>query len=140
MKRSHFFIIAAFIPALFGLVMMLAPSAMLDNSLTEPAHPTTIVVTRWIGFAVLSIGLITFLSRSDPGSPALKAVMVGNIVFHGLGIGFDVYGYLTRSMTASGLISGMVPHTLLAVGFVYYRVRLSAPEMDPAVRVAGGGR
>lgn len=35
MKRMHFLIIAAIIPGIFGLVMMVAPDAMLSNSLSK---------------------------------------------------------------------------------------------------------
>jgi hypothetical protein len=120
MTRTQFFLVAAVVPGVFGLVMMLAPGMMLKSSLTEPAHATATTVTRWVGFAVFSIACITFLSRTDPGSDALRAVMIGNIVFHLLGIVMDTYGFLARTMTASGLVTGLVPHTALAIGFAYY--------------------
>lgn len=125
MKRSHFFILAALVPGLFGLVMMFAPDLMLRNSLATDVDATTRIVTQWVGFGVFSLGAINFLSRNDPGSPALRAVMIGNILFHVLGIGFDVYDYLAGFMTRSGLISGLVPHSLLAIGFGYYLWNLS---------------
>ncbi len=120
MTRTQFFVLAAVVPGLFGLVMMFVPRMMLKNSLTEPAHETATTVTRWVGFAVFSIACITFLSRTDPGSDALRAVMIGNIIFHLLGIVIDTYGFLTRTMTTSGLVTGLVPHAALAAGFVYY--------------------
>lgn len=98
---------------------------MLRNSLATDVDATTRIVTQWVGFGVISLALINFLSRNDPGSPALRAVMIGNIVFHTLGIGFDVYDYLAGFMTISGLTSGLVPHALLASGFVYYLFHLS---------------
>ncbi len=128
MKRSHFFIIAAVIPWLFGLVMMLAPEMMLSNSLATGADATTRIVTQWVGFGVFSLGWINFLSRNDPGSPALRAVMIGNIIFHALGIGFDVYDYVAGFMTRSGLVSGVVPHSLLLIGFFYCLLNLPQPR------------
>ena len=120
MKRSHFLLIAAIIPLLFGLVMMLVPNQMLSNSLTDEPTLQTISVTQWVGFGVFTIGLINFLSRNDPGSVALKAIMIGNIVFHTLGLCFDIYDYSIKIMKLSGLITGLIPHTLLIVGFTYY--------------------
>lgn len=100
--------------------MMAAPELMLSNSLALPATPATVVVTRWVGFAVFSLGFINMAARNDPGSPALVAVMTGNALFHALGIFFDVAGYVTATMTMSGLVSGVVPHALLLAGFLYY--------------------
>lgn len=38
MKRSTFLLVAAIIPLLFGLVMMLIPEKMLSNSLNSEAN------------------------------------------------------------------------------------------------------
>jgi len=124
MSQSSFLLIAAIIPMLFGLVMMLIPGKMLSNTLTSPADSQTRSVTQWAGFGTFTIGLITFLSRNDAGSDALKAVMIGNIVFHGLGLCFDIYQYLTGVMKLSGLITGLIPHGLLIIGFVYFLIQL----------------
>lgn len=123
MTRSSFFIVAAIVPGLFGLVMMLTPSTMLSNSLALDFDAATEAVTQWVGFAVVSLACINLLSRHDPGSSALNAVMIGNVMFHALGIGFDIFGFGTGIMTTSGLISGLVPHALLLSGFLYYLVK-----------------
>lgn len=120
MKRSTFLFVAAIIPLLFGTVMMFLPEQMLSNSLTAEPDLQTRAVTQWVGFGVFTIGLITLLSRNDSGSVALKAVMIGNIVFHALGICFDIYHYSIDVMTLSGLITGLIPHLLLIFGFVYF--------------------
>ena len=124
MRRNHFLIVATIVPGAFGLVMMVAPDLMLGNSLAIEAGASTRVVTQWVGFAVFSLALITFFSRNDPGSAALRAVMLGNIVFHVLGAGFDLYDYSAGFMKTSGAVSGVLPHVLLAIGFVYYLVKL----------------
>ena len=125
MTQNVFLLIAAIIPLLFGLVMMFFPKKMLSNSLTTPADLNTQSVTQWVGFGVFTIGLITLLSRNDPGSDALKAIMIGNIVFHGLGLCFDIYHHRKGVMKLSGLITGLVPHTLLIIGFIYYLIKLT---------------
>ena len=98
MKRSQFLILAAIVPGVFGFVMMVVPDLMLGNSLTASADDTVTAVTQWVGFGVFSLGWINFLARNDPGSLALRAVMVGNIAFHTLGIGFDAYDYVAGLM------------------------------------------
>ena len=131
MKRSSFLLIAAIIPLLFGLVMMLAPDKMLSNSLHNEANLQTLSVTQWVGFGVFTVGLINFLSRNDDGSLALRAIMIGNIVFHSLGICFDVYDYSIEIMKLSGLVTGLIPHSLLIIGFVYYLLKLPNPQAKP---------
>jgi hypothetical protein len=125
MKQNLFLLIAAIIPMLFGLVMMFIPNKMLANSLTSTANLQTLSVTQWVGFGTFTVGLITFLARNDSGSVALQAIMIGNIAFHLLGLCFDVYHWRIRVMKLSGLITGLVPHTLLIIGFAYYLSKLS---------------
>ncbi len=124
MKQRTFLIIAAIIPLIFGLVMMVVPDKMLSNSLTYEVNLQTLSVTQWVGFGVFTIGLINFLSRNDTGSNALRAIMIGNIVFHSLGVFFDVYDYSIEVMKLSGLITGLIPHSLLIIGFAFYLSKL----------------
>jgi hypothetical protein len=128
MKRNIFLLIAAIIPGVFGVVMMLVPEAMLSNSLTGEINLITRIVTQWAGFGVFSLGVINFLSRNDPGSTALNALMIGNIVFHSLGLAFDIYDYSIGIMTLSGLITGLIPHSLLIIGFIYYLLDMKRSE------------
>ena len=128
MRRSTFFVLAAVLPGMFGTIMMVAPGLMLGNSLVVPVGPSSAVVTQWAGFGTFTLAVITFLSRNDPGSAALRAVMWGNIVFHVLGMAFDTYDFSTGFMGTSGLVTGLVPHTLLASGFAYYLAGLEKHE------------
>ena len=124
MNQNSFMLIAAIIPLLFGVVMMFFPAKMLSNSLTSEANLQTRSVTQWVGFGTFTIGLMTFLARNDPGSTALKAIMIGNIVFHCLGLCFDIYHFRIGIMKLSGLVTGLLPHTLLTIGFVYFLTQL----------------
>lgn len=125
MKRSIFLTIAAIIPGLFGLVMIFFPDKMLSNSLIGEINLATRIVTQWVGFGAFSLGLINFLSRNDPGSTTLNALMIGNIVFHSLGLVLDIYDYSIGIMKLSGLITGLVPHSILIIGFVYYLSKMT---------------
>lgn len=129
MKRDTFLLIAALIPLAFGLVMMFAPGMMLSNSLVQEAGMQAHTVARWVGFGAFSIGIITLLSRNDKGSISLKAIMTGNVVFHLLGLFFDTNDYFTGLVTFSGLITGLIPHALLIMGFVYYLLKLPKSQL-----------
>jgi hypothetical protein len=127
MQRNRFFVLAALVPGVFGAVMLFAPGAMLGHGLALPVEASTRVTTQWAGYCVLALALINFLCRNDPGSPALRAVMIGNIVFHLLGIAIDAYDISIGAINISGLVGGLVPHSLLAAGFAYYLVKLPQP-------------
>ena len=130
MKRSVFILIAALIPVMFGSLMMFAPELMLYNTLTVEITTGLRAVTQWVGFGVFTLGIINFLARNDNGSASLKAVIVGNILFHGLGMCFDVYDYSIGIMRLTGLITGLIPHSVLALGFVYYLWKLPAERSN----------
>ncbi len=124
MRRNHFLIIAAIVPAVFGFVMMVAPNVMLEYSLVSSVDAETRAATQWAGFGVFSLASINFLSRNDPGSTALRAVMIGNFLFHAIGLGFNIYHYSAGILTAADFASGVASHAILGVGFLYYLSKL----------------
>lgn len=123
MKRSQFLMVAAIVPGLFGLLNMFAPEGVL-SILTVDVNAGVTAVTRWYGFTTLSLGVINFLARSDPGSPALRAVMIGNVAFHVLAMGFQAADAIAGILTTSGLVMALVSHSLLAIGFIYFLLKL----------------
>ncbi len=123
MKRSTFLLIAALVLLAYGLAMIFAPGLLLDNILMAQAPSQSHTVARWLGFGVLSLGIINFLARNDRDSHSLKAILIGNLVFHLLGLFFDTNDYFNGVVSLSGLISGLVPHALLIMGFVYYLLK-----------------
>ncbi len=118
MKRPHFMIIAALIAWLFGLMMIFVPDKALDTGSAANLG------MQWYGIALFSIGVIIFFSRNDPGSKALKAVMIGNILFHLIGEVFDVYDYTAGFTQLSGILASGIIHVLLFIGFTYYLMKI----------------
>ena len=123
MSRKLFLVIASVLAFIFGFTMLLAPSSMLENmatvNTTDMAH-----VLQWGGTMLITIGLVTFLSRNDPGSTALRAVLTGNIFMHIVALVVDIYDFKIDFIKSSGLISGSVVHGLLIIGFIYFLRRL----------------
>ena len=70
--------------------------------------------------ALVSVGVINFFSRNDPGSKALRAVMIGNIFLHLVGGAADIYDYTKGMVQLSSILRGGVVHILMLVGFVYF--------------------
>jgi hypothetical protein len=127
MKRNVFLTIAAILAIIFGSTMTFAPDKMIRNMATA-SDPSSLHVLQWAGNMLLTIGLINFLSRNDAGSPALRAVMIGNIFLHAGGLIVDWYHYSIGFVSASGLGTGMVVHVLLIIGFAYYLSRMKVQE------------
>ncbi len=123
MRRSIFFIISAVLALFFGLHMLIAPGKMLENMVTVNTADLQHAL-QWSGSMLVALGVMNFLSRNDPGSAALRAVMIGNIILHVAGFAVDAYDYSINFINSYGLISGAVVHVLLTIGFIYYLVKL----------------
>jgi len=115
MKRNVFFIISALLAWLFGLMMVFLPDSMAATTTTSFN-----IGMQWFGIALVSVGVINFFSRNDPGSKALRAVMIGNIFLHLVGGAADIYDYTRGIVQLSSILMGGVVHILMLVGFVYF--------------------
>jgi len=122
MSRSVFLVIAGVMALFFGLSMLAAPDQMLSNMARD--SPDARFVLQWMSCVLIAVGVINILSRTDAGSPALRAVMIGNIVLHALGIGVDFWHHTKGFVQASGVMMGAVVHGLLIAGFLYYLSKL----------------
>lgn len=120
MKKSTFLTIAAVISAIFAVYMLLAPDKMMEGLGALP-NDSANVVLQATSVMLLSIGVMTFLSRNDEGSPALRGVLIGNIVMHIVALPIDWIAYQKGTFTQiSGIIPGTVTHLIFAIGFVYF--------------------
>jgi hypothetical protein len=81
---------------------------------------------RATGAAVLAIGVINILSVGDPGSRALRAVFVGNIVVHVLSIYTDLAESFARN-TVLWITFGL--HIVIIAAFVYLLVTCNRQQV-----------
>src|ERR1700737_2263834 len=91
--------VAGIIAILVGLDYLLATeSAILSFNLGDTTEPARFFA-RTTGAAVLAIGVINILSLAviDADSPALLAVVIGNIVFHSASLVGDFSDSFERS-------------------------------------------
>ena len=126
MSRKTFLIIAGILPIFFGLNMMFNPKIMLDMVAIETNLSATMIL-QWMSCPLITIGVMSLLARNDAGSVALKAILIGNILVHALGMGVDVYQFAIGWIKVSGVVFGAVLHIGLAAGFAFYLVRLPKP-------------
>ena len=71
---------------------------------------------RATGAAILAIGTINLLSVGDPGSRALRAVMVGNIVVHAASLVADFSESYARNAALWGIVA---LHVIIIAAFGY---------------------
>ena len=122
--RKIFLIIAGILPIFFGLNMMFNPKVMLDM-VAIPTDASMRMVLQWMACPLATLGVINFLSARDEGSTALRAVLLGNVVVHILGMGVDIYQRAIGQLNLQGVVFGAVIHLGLGGGAAYFLMRLS---------------
>jgi hypothetical protein len=118
MKLNTFLLIAAVLYAVFGIGALLAP-AQLFASMGLTLNEAGQLVARTGGAAGIGYAVIFWLARGAETSPALRAILLGNVVYLILEIIAIVLGALSTGTIAAAL-PGVVVDALLLVGFAYY--------------------
>ena len=119
MARSSFLTLSAIFSVLIGFTMLVAPEWTLLH-IAKSADVSAFHVLQWAGDALLAIGVINFLARYDEGSEALSALMIGNVIFHALETGVDIYHFCIGFLNVFGLVSLLTLHLILLAGFIHY--------------------
>ncbi len=123
MKRSLFFIIVAVLGLLFGGMMLVASDKAAEGfGLTS--NPVIALLFRILGSAILSSGLLNFLVRNDANSNTLKAVLIFNIVFHGIGMCVDLSGVSSGVLEFGKIVPGLISHLFIGIGSIVYVMRI----------------
>lgn len=126
MPRQTFLTLVSVVATLIGLFALFAPTALLESKGVVPNDAARLWV-REVGVSILAFGIISFLLRAQPDSPALKAFLFGSMVLQ-LGL-FPLEliawsnGLITR---ASGVIPNSVLHLVLASSFAGYLFKMKA--------------
>jgi hypothetical protein len=101
---------------LFGLFFLVgAEGAIGSYGLGESTLPARLFA-RATGAGLISIGIINILASGDRGSPALRAIVIGNIVIHVLSLGVDFSESYAKS---AGIWVGLAVHVIFIVAFGY---------------------
>jgi hypothetical protein len=109
-------IVSGVVGVLFGLFFLFgADAAIGPYGLGDPTLPARLFA-RATGAGLVTIGLINLLAAADRGSPALRAVVIGNILIHVLSLGVDFSETYAR---AGGVWIGVAVHVLFIAAFVW---------------------
>ena len=123
MKLKTLILIMALLSLLWGAGFILLPGLMwsmygltLDSS--------GIYVSRELGAIFFTLGTILWLTRSNLGLQAQRAMATGLFIGNLLGFVVTLIGQFSSGVNAMGWV-GAVLYLLLAFGFGYYALKLS---------------
>jgi phosphotransferase system glucose/maltose/N-acetylglucosamine-specific IIC component len=116
MSRVYFLIVTAVAEVGLGLALLVLPAGPLALLLgiSTPAEDS-LFIARIAGAALLAIGVMSSLARRDPGSPALRGVLSGILVYDALAALLLNYAGVVLQMDGPALWPAMVLHTVLAI-------------------------
>jgi hypothetical protein len=110
------FLAAGVAGLLFGLFFLLGPTQAIESyNLGAPTLPA-LLFARSTGAALVSLGLINLLAAFDRGSPALRALALGNFVIHVLSIFVDFSENYPKN---AGVWIGLAVHIIFIAAFGY---------------------
>ncbi len=118
MKLGTFLTIAAVIAIGFGVSFAVAPARMLTLYGIH-AYPGTVILARFFGATLFSLGLVVFSLRNvlDPARHIgfVRASLLGTFV----GLLVAVHGQRTGAVNALGW-SSVAIYALLSIGYAYF--------------------
>lgn len=123
MRRSIFLVLTAIVAFLFGGMMLIAPEKASDT-FGLAFNPETGIVFRWLGVMVVCSGILNFIVRNDSDSSTLRAILIFAGAFHALSLLIDFIGIGQGVLKTGNMIPGIIIHTLVAVGSVFYLLKI----------------
>lgn len=106
-----------FVP--FGLLLFAIPNSIFPLFAIHLDTDGTLMA-RVFGSALLSVGLICFFAReAGPKSVGMKAILLGNFLFHFLDSISTVVASFRNVMNSLGWMFATL-HFVLALGFLYF--------------------
>jgi hypothetical protein len=108
---------------LFGLFFLLGAERAVRSFDLGASNLAIRLFVRSEGAALVSVGIINLLANIDDGSPALKAIVIGNIAIHALSVAVD---FSERYQRKAGVWFGLLVHVVFLVWFGYWLINFPA--------------
>jgi hypothetical protein len=102
-----------------GLFALIAPAKLLESK-GAALSAAAVVWVREVGVNIFALGVMAFLLRGEPMSPALRAFFIGNaIVQFGL-LPIEILAWRRGTLTrVSGIVPNSILHAVLGSAFVF---------------------
>jgi hypothetical protein len=119
MKLKQFLTLNAIMFIPFGLGMLIVPY-LIFPMIHVDLDSDGLLMANTVGSMLLSFGIICYLSRNeDKNAIGMKAILIGNLVFHVIDFLLTFKGVYTGVMNSLGYLFSTL-HFLFAIGFLYY--------------------
>jgi phosphotransferase system glucose/maltose/N-acetylglucosamine-specific IIC component len=116
MNRAAFFLVTAVVEIGTGLFMVILPGVPLSLLLgISSSAPETIIIARVAGAALFAIGVASAMARHDRGSPALRGVLAGILIYDAAAAALLAYAGAGMQMAGPALWPAVMLHAVLAV-------------------------
>jgi phosphotransferase system glucose/maltose/N-acetylglucosamine-specific IIC component len=110
-----FLLVTAVVEILTGLVLLILPNGPLSLLLgIEQPAPEVNVLARWIGAALLAIGVASGMARDDAGGAARRGVVAAVLIYDVAAAMLFVYAAVGLRLGGPALWPAAVLHTVLA--------------------------
>ena len=122
MQRKHYLILSAAAALFFGCMLLIMPdkgAAFLGTEL----NALGLFFARSMAGAILGMAVGLWLSRNDPPSASLRAVLIIWGIFHVVGIVLTI-GALSQGALPTMAIVPIVLRSLFAIGAFYFVVKM----------------
>jgi hypothetical protein len=115
-KLAPFLLVTAIVEIGAGFSLLIVPDRLISLlfATVQPA-PETLLVGRWVGVALLAIGVASAMARDDPGSQALRGVLVAVLIYDVAAVVLLAYAAVGVRLVGPALWPVVVLHTVLAI-------------------------
>lgn len=119
MKLAYVFIFNTLAALGYAAGLLVIPATILSwHGISD--EPSTILMARYFGVALLGIGLVTWQARNSEESQARNAITLGLPISYILGLALSIQSTLAGQMNTLGWLPAVV-YLLLIAGFGYFR-------------------
>ena len=121
MKLNILVLIMALFSLVWGAGFILVPVVAL-SLYGLSLNAGGVYISRELGTVFFMLGMILWFARKDPGSQALRGIVLGLFVGNAIGFVVTLIGQLSTEVSVLGWV-GVLAYFLLALGFGYYSIK-----------------
>jgi hypothetical protein len=116
MKPTPFLLVTAVVEVGAGLVLLVLPHVLLRFLLGMAQLPADVLlVARWVGVALLAIGVASGMARDDRGGAAMRGILIAVLVYNVGAVALLVSAAVGLHLTGLLLWPAVALHAILAI-------------------------